>query len=171
MRFCLWIYCVTLTNLEKIGNISMVQKVYQTLGAVHIVCQPLREGGGVSKFLIFFWKGGADIVWPVWLSLNKHAEMAKKKNTIFSLRIWHILNLICCLNCYSTFFFLLKARLNYFLIQSFFLKGVFYLTNWSATKDDFLQGGFSQVLTFLTREEGKRIGQFLTFGWQGGAGG
>ena len=37
-------------------------------------------GEGVLQFLIFFWQGeegGLGIFWSLWLSLNKHVELAK----------------------------------------------------------------------------------------------
>ena len=53
------------------------------LGAVYILCQPLRRGGGgLSQLRIFSDKGGkgeggqqiSDLSDKGWLSLNKHTE-------------------------------------------------------------------------------------------------
>ena len=52
-------------------------------------------------------------------------------------------------NYYFSFFFILLKYLNYFQVQTFCQKSVFYFINLNATKYEFLQGGEGGLANFL----------------------
>ena len=74
------------------------------------------------------------------------------------------------LNCSLSIFFILYAWLNYFKVQTFFMKGVFY---WIRVQQNIIfekgEKGVGQFLIFFS-QGGKGVGQFLVLDWQGGEG-